>query len=143
MSNDEILLTPFAIEIIRESDEIVLVELQGELDISTAPAFRDALAGPIEDGTSRIVVDATRVTFLDSTGLGVFLGARKRLPEGGELLIACGEQLQRLFRLVALDEQFRFFPTREQALQAASRRPLGRWLEESLQDDDRPKTLSV
>jgi anti-sigma B factor antagonist len=143
MSDDEVLLTPFGIEIIRASDEIVLVELRGELDISTAPVLRDALADPIDDGVSRIVVDATRVTFLDSTGLGVFLGARQRLPEAGELLIACGDQLQRLFRLVALDEQFRFFPTGEQALRAASRRPLGRWPEESLQDDDRPKTLSV
>ena len=66
------------------SDEAIdsdtqLVRAQGELDLYAAPEFKRLLAETIESGKVRIVVDLTDAAFMDSTALGVLLGALKRL----------------------------------------------------------------
>ena len=59
------------------------VAVQGEVDVATAPALRDELYRLIDQGTTKIVVDLGGMEFIDSTGLGVFVGALKRAREGG------------------------------------------------------------
>jgi anti-sigma B factor antagonist len=62
----------------------------GEIDITTAPQLRDQLSELIDGGSTRIVIDLNRVGFLDSTALGVMVGAHKRLREAGHgLVLAC------------------------------------------------------
>jgi anti-sigma B factor antagonist len=61
----------------------VTVTVEGEVDVATAPALRDELYRLIDRGTKRIVVDLGGMEFIDSTGLGVFVGALKRSREGG------------------------------------------------------------
>lgn len=61
----------------------------GELDIATVAALRDAVVDTIAGGCADIVVDLTEVTFIDSSGLGVLVGATKRtLRAGGRLVVA-------------------------------------------------------
>jgi anti-sigma B factor antagonist len=55
-----------------------IVELGGELDVSTVPRLRERLADLIADGHHHLVVDLQGVDFLDSTGLGVLVGGLKR-----------------------------------------------------------------
>ncbi len=52
--------------------------LSGEIDIVTAPAVRDALAGAVRQAVTGIIVDLGEVTFLDAAGLGVLAGAARR-----------------------------------------------------------------
>ena len=64
-------------------DDIGLVVLTGEVDISTAPLFKDDLVALVDEGVTHIVVDLTGVTFIDSTALGVLIGGVRRLHPGG------------------------------------------------------------
>jgi anti-sigma B factor antagonist len=71
----------------------------------------------VDGGARHVVVDLGRVEFLDSTGLGVLVGALKRLRGvGGELSLVCNqERLLKIFRITGLDRVFTLYPTVEGA----------------------------
>jgi anti-sigma B factor antagonist len=100
--------------------DVGLVVLTGEVDISTAPRFRDDLIALVEEGVMHIVVDLAGVTFIDSTALGVLIGGVRRLhPSGGRLvLVATGRPVLRALTLTGLDKVFAICATREQAVAA-------------------------
>jgi anti-sigma B factor antagonist len=63
-----------------------VVRLEGELDVYTAPRLRERLAEVIADGHRHIVIDLADLAFIDSTGIGVLVGALKRARQhGGEI----------------------------------------------------------
>ena len=65
-----------------------VVSVAGELDLQTSPALTDALTGALEADQPHVGVDLTRVSFMDSTALGVLVSALKRARErGGELAL--------------------------------------------------------
>jgi hypothetical protein len=66
----------------RTEGDRTIVEVGGEIDVYTAPRLREQLVDLVADGKYHLVVDMERVDFLDSTGLGVLVGAR-RLPAPG------------------------------------------------------------
>jgi anti-sigma B factor antagonist len=68
---------------VRDDAGTPMVIVQGEVDVATAPALRDELYRLLERGGQEIVVDLSSMDFIDSTGLGVFVGALKRAREGG------------------------------------------------------------
>ena len=69
-----------------------VISLAGEVDLYTAPEFKEALLEAIADGAKTVVVDLTDTTFIDSTTLGVLVGGLKRLrPDGRTLALVCSE----------------------------------------------------
>ncbi len=58
-----------------------VISVSGEIDLYTAPALREALASAIDAGETKLAVDLRPVRFMDSMGLGVLIGARRRLVE--------------------------------------------------------------
>lgn len=68
---------------VAEVDGVPVVSISGEVDVATAPILRDRLQELAAGGASTVVVDLHQMTFLDSTGLGVLVGALKRCREGG------------------------------------------------------------
>src|SRR5215467_11405410 len=90
---------------------VATVAVAGEVDLSTAPALKAALLETIEGGARRVLVDLSHATFIDSTTLGVLMGAVKRLrPAGGELAIACSDQnIRKIFAITLLDRIFEIF----------------------------------
>lgn len=74
----------------------------------------------IDGGARHVVVDLGRVDFLDSTGLGVLVGALKRLRSvGGSFALVCDkEPLLKIFRITALDQVFPLYPTVDAAIGA-------------------------
>jgi anti-sigma B factor antagonist len=85
--------------------DCAFVRVSGEIDVSTAPDLRDVLSRP---GTDHVVVDLRGVAFLDSTGLGVLVGALKRLKKrGGSLKIVTDRgRVRRLFEITKLTTAF-------------------------------------
>src|SRR5580700_3125412 len=86
-----------------------LVSLSGELDLSSAPALRELLAGAFEDdGPRRIVLDLSDLIYLDSTGLSIFVSAHKRATASDiEFCLADpNPSVARLFKITALDHFF-------------------------------------
>jgi anti-anti-sigma factor len=60
-------------------DSTHVIELGGEVDLYTAPEFKERMVELIESGKKQIVVDLSKATFIDSTTLGVLVGGVKRL----------------------------------------------------------------
>ena len=85
-----------------------VVEVSGEIDVYTAPKLREAIIKAVDRGHTRLIVDIERVAFLDSTGLGVLVGALKRVrADGGSLDIVCtSDRLLRIFDITGLDRVF-------------------------------------
>ena len=95
-----------------------VIELGGEVDLYTAPEFKERLVQVIEDGKKQLVVDLSKATFIDSTTLGVLVGGVKRLrPTGGSLALVCTDQnISKIFEITGLDRVFTIYPTRDEAL---------------------------
>ena len=77
--------------------------LSGSFDIATAPSVRAALTDA-SDGKQDVVLDLTRLEFLDSTGLGALIGAHRRATEnGGSVRIVVGDgPILRLLNITGL-----------------------------------------
>lgn len=77
---------PLIIEAQQDGDATVLV-LRGELDPHTAPRLRDQIDRAFAVGRSDLVLDLAGLTFIDSSGLRVIIGAHKEANEGGGRLV--------------------------------------------------------
>jgi anti-sigma B factor antagonist len=99
-------------------DDTQVFELVGSLDIATSPTVRAALTSASERGNHRLIVDLTRVDFLDSTGLGALIGGQRRAKEfDGEVrLVAKEGQILRLLRITGLLKVFAVYPTLDEAV---------------------------
>ncbi len=92
----------------------------GAIDLHVSPEMRASLRALIDQKPKRLVVDLTRVPYVDSSGLAVLIGAMQSLEhQGGVLMLAGARETVRLILATArLDEYFKLFPTVEAALAA-------------------------
>jgi anti-sigma B factor antagonist len=100
-----------------------IVSVAGEIDLFTAPKLREQFLAALDDGTTtdRLLVDLTRVSFMDSTGLGVLIGALRRMNErDGRMALVCSEgPVLRVLELTRLNEVFSIFPSVDDAASGA------------------------
>jgi anti-sigma B factor antagonist len=82
------------------------VSLSGEIDAYTAPKLKDSLVPASEITGTKMTVDLSEVSYMDSTGLGVFVGIFKtlRANDGDLQLVGLSDRLQRLFEITGLSE---------------------------------------
>lgn len=102
-------------------DGVPVVILRGEVDFGTAPKLRELLIATAMDGHRHAVVDLRGVDFLDSTGLGVLVGALKRYRTlGGDLhLVISTSRIRSVFELTGLTTAFPIHDTVGSAVEAA------------------------
>jgi anti-sigma B factor antagonist len=95
-----------------------VIALRGEIDVYTAPRLRQALIDLVEGGAKDIVVDMSRVDFLDSTGLGVLVGGLKRVKsnEGEMKLVVTQDRITKIFDITGLAKVFPMFGSLDEAL---------------------------
>lgn len=100
------------------SRAVPVVSATGEIDVATAPPLRDRLQALTASGRSTVVVDLLGVTFLDSTALGVLVGALKRCREsGGDLpLVITEPRILKVFEITGLTDVFPIHPTVDDAV---------------------------
>ncbi|HZL64376.1 MAG TPA: STAS domain-containing protein, partial [Thermoleophilia bacterium] len=118
-------IADFRVEFLGPGGEIAVVVAAGELDLHSSPPFKEALVGAIEGAASRVVVDLTDVTFIDSSALGALIGgARRSALSGTELMIVCPPgSVARVIDLTGLHRAFAIYPNREEALGATAGAP--------------------
>ena len=109
-------------------DSTYVISLAGEVDLYTAPEFKQQLLEVIGRGAKQVVVDFSNTTFIDSTTLGVLVGGVKRLrTNDGQLSLVCNDRnITKIFEITGLDRVFTIYPTRDEALeqiQSSSRPP--------------------
>jgi anti-sigma B factor antagonist len=99
-----------------------VVSVHGDVDLFTAPELKQRILDVIEHGRTRIVVDLTAATSIDSTTLGVLIGAVKRLRlRDGDLAVAARDpMIVRTFEITGLDEVFGVLSSREEAVERLS-----------------------
>ena len=95
-----------------ESDGRVVVAVTGEVDVHTAPELRTELQRILGEGSSELTVDLEGVEFIDSTGLGVLLGAHRQASEaGGRLQVrTTSERTLKLLRISGLLDKLNVVP---------------------------------
>ncbi len=103
-------------------NDAYVIALSGEVDLYTAPEFKQQLLEVIGQGGKEVVVDLSDTTFIDSTTLGVLVGGVKRLrPKGGTLALVCTDQnITKIFEITGLDRVFPIHGSRDEALQAVA-----------------------
>ncbi len=97
-----------------------VVAVAGEIDIFTAPEFKERISGAIDAGREVVVVDLAGTTFVDSSSLGVLISAHRRLRDrGGRLIIACDvAPVLNTFKITGLDTVLELHKDRDAALAA-------------------------
>jgi anti-sigma B factor antagonist len=98
---------------------ITQVRLFGEVDAGVAEELQRSFAQLVRDGHTRLLVDLTNATFMDSTALGILLHTMRRLRRRrGKLAVACpNDAMRNLFELVGYNL---LFPVDESVERAAS-----------------------
>ncbi len=114
-------VTPLAVKRTR-SDGYEVLTVEGELDIATAPRMLAALNEALAEMAFPLIVDLSRVVFMDSTGLALLMNARRRVRRRGQgFAIVCpGGPIARVFEIADMVESLRVCPDRESAQRAAT-----------------------
>ena len=108
----------FAIDDHRAGEDTHVVAVTGEIDLFTAPEFKQRMSQPIDDGVQRLVVDLSHTTFIDSSSLGVLIGAHRRLKQrNGSLVVVCdNDTIVKTFKITGLDGVFTLVRSLDDAL---------------------------
>ena len=98
------------------------VSVAGELDQSTAPELRAALASAFGEAQDGVLVDLSDCNFIDSTGLSLLVEAKRRLSEEDRRFGVCcpDADVRRLLELTGIDQAVGLFDTRAEAEAALS-----------------------
>ena len=91
-----------------EHEGWAVVSASGEVDVASAPALRTRLDELLEAGAARMVIDLEDVDFIDSTGLGVLVGAlrRARAANGDVRPVCTNPRILKVFEATGLHEVF-------------------------------------
>lgn len=89
-----------------ESKEVSILQLIGEVDVYTAPKLKEELLPMVEKTNQKVEIDLSQVDYMDSTGLGVIIGALKlsKSKDGQLTLLNATARLERLFDITGLAE---------------------------------------
>ena len=95
----------------------VLITPHGDVDLAGAPWLREALSDALAEGCVNLLMDLRSVTFIDSTGLGVLVGAgKKAYGLGGSMRIVCDNpRISKLLALTGISRSLPVLATFEEA----------------------------
>lgn len=108
---------PFSIAKSTNAD-VSIIELEGYLDAHTAPQFENTIAEEIENGKLKIVVDGTKLTYISSAGLGVFMSFVEEVREQDGDIKICGltPKVETVFEVLGFSEIFDMCATQAEAV---------------------------
>ena len=97
-----------------------VVAVGGEIDVYTAPRLREHLVSVVAAGNYHLIVDMEKVSFLDSTGIGVLVSGLRRVREhNGSLRLVCSQDhVMKILRITGLTTVFPIDDSVEKALMA-------------------------
>ncbi len=102
---------------VRKMGSHAVVDVKGEIDVYTAPKLREKLIELVSEGSYDVVVNLEGVDFLDSTGLGVLVGALKRVKahDGSLALVCTQDKILKIFKITGLTRVFPIHDSVEEA----------------------------
>ena len=98
-----------------------ILSIEGELDMNNVPLLREHLASVVAQKIPEVLLDLTGLSYVDSSGLALFIESLQRIQAyGGKLrLFGLRESVRQIFEISRLDQVFQLFPDKDAALQAA------------------------
>ncbi|HYE80101.1 MAG TPA: STAS domain-containing protein [bacterium] len=102
----------------REQNNVLIFDIKGELDAKAAPELKERLTDKINQGHTRVLVNLSDISYLDSAGLGVLVsGLKIATRQNGDLRMwGLQEEVKNIFQLTRLNKVFQIFESEEQAL---------------------------
>jgi len=103
-----------------DTNEPYVLEFEGEIDLHEAPRIKEQISKGIAKKPAKLVVDLSKVTYIDSSGLAALIdGLQRAQAYGGKLVLAgIHNHVRTIFQISRLDKVFSIFPDRESALLA-------------------------
>jgi len=107
------------------SEGTQLVYLAGELDIYSAPDFKEEMLSLMNEGCRNLIINLDNLKYIDSRGLGTFIGISRNIKEkeGSLALVCANATIIRTFQRTGLMEIFRVFETNNEALESLNLTP--------------------
>ena len=97
--------------------DIAVLSVGGVVDLATAPALDEVVAGLVGAQPSGLIIDLTDVTFLASVGLQILVATHEKVSESAQFaVVANGPVTARPIQLTSLDQVFSLYPTLDDAL---------------------------
>ena len=102
---------------VRREPSFVIVDLAGEIDVNAVSRIRDTLGDLTKAASAQILVNLSRATYIDSSGLGILMAARKETLQRGGRLVLCGmaKDVRMVFQLTRLDKFLEIYDDEAQA----------------------------
>src|SRR6478736_4371215 len=102
-------------------DRANVLAIEGDIDLHVSPAVTESLNAMIKKKPERIVIDLSRVTYIDSSGIAVLILAMQEVEAYGGKFFLSGlqETLRSIFETSRLERVFRIFPDVDAALAAS------------------------
>lgn len=110
---------PFIRVYVSELQGVPLLEVSGEVDLGTLPQLQRALERALNRNGNQIILDLRKVSFIDSSGVGALISAKKTLlSKRGELHLICGDDhIRRKLGIMRLANIMKLHSTPEEAYQ--------------------------
>jgi len=102
----------------KEVKKAHIIEVQGEIDVYTSPRVKETINELIEKEQYNLIINLEDVRYIDSTGLGVLIGALKKVREhnGSINLICTNPQIKKIFNITGLVKIFGIYKNQEEAI---------------------------
>lgn len=102
----------------RESNDIVVLDITGEIDLYNAPEIKDIINKLIEEQKYTVIINLEKVTYIDSSGIGALISSLSNLKkyQGGLKIINLFASVRKVFELTKLTSFFEIFDSEEEAL---------------------------
>ena len=96
---------------VRREPTLVIVDMVGEIDVNAVPRIRDTLGDLTKAVSPQILVNLSRATYIDSSGLGILMATRKDTLQGGGRFVLCGmnRDVLLVFELTRLNKFFEIY----------------------------------
>ncbi len=97
--------------------ETRILDIEGEIDVYTSTQLKETIVSTMAEGAKFVVMNLSKVEYLDSTGLGVLIGALKHLRErqGNLVIVSPSMRITRIFEITGLYKIFTIYQTEEEA----------------------------
>ncbi|PJZ68898.1 anti-anti-sigma factor [Leptospira perolatii] len=104
----------------RESGNIVILDINGEIDLYNAPEIKDVIAKLIEEQKYYTIINLEKVSYIDSSGIGALISSLSNLKkyQGGLKIINVAGSVRKVFELTKLTSFFEIFDNESDAVSA-------------------------
>ncbi|MCH1900299.1 STAS domain-containing protein [Leptospira interrogans] len=104
----------------RESGNIVILDINGEIDLCNAPEIKDVIAKLIEEQKYYTIINLEKVSYIDSSGIGALISSLSNLKkyQGGLKIINVSGSVRKVFELTKLTSFFEIFDNESEAVSA-------------------------